>query len=330
MREVAKKAGVSPTTVSHVINNTRYVSEEVRTAVLAAMEELDYRPNELARSLRRGQTMTVGLILPDSANPFFAEIGRSIERAAFDLKYSVILCNTEGDLERERLYVDVLRKKQVDGIIFVAAGDRTESLHRLLRRKFPIVLVDRDLPGVKVDAVLVDNHHGGRLALEHLLTLGHHRIGCIAGPSNVTPSAERITGYRQALENAGVSFDPKLVIRGDFHPNSGREAALAMLAQPDPPTAIFACNDLMAIGAMRAAAESGRRIPNDLALVGFDDIELASYTTPQLTTVAQPTVEIGQIAIQFLIERINNGKLPARRKQQLPELVIRGTCGGQS
>ena len=164
IQEVAEKAGVSPTTVSHVVNHSRVVADETRLRVEAAMEALHYRPNALARSLRRGQTHTLGLILPDSANPFFAEIGHSIEAVAFEQGYSVILCNTEGDLDKEELYVDVLTKKQVDGMIFVAAGEQTDSLRTLLHHKLPVVVVDRDLSNVDIDAVLTDNRQGGYLA----------------------------------------------------------------------------------------------------------------------------------------------------------------------
>lgn len=330
MREVAQRAGVSPTTVSHVVNNTRYVSEEVRARVNAVMEELGYRPNALARSLRRGETQTLGLILPDSANPFFAEVGRSIEAAAFETGYNVILCNTEGDLEKESLYVDVLMKKQVDGVIFVAAGDHSGALQAILKRGGLVVVVDRDLAGVTLDTVLSDNYQGGYLATRHLIALGHRRIACIAGPSNLTPSAQRVLGYRQALEEAGLPFDEGLLLRGDFHPESGRQATHTLLARPQAPSAIFACNDMMAIGALRAAAERGMRVPQDLAVVGYDDIELASFTNPPLTTVQQPKDQIGKTAVRLLLERFVQRDLPPRRELLPSTLIVRGSCGGMA
>jgi LacI family transcriptional regulator len=325
IREVAKRAGVSYATVSHVINNTRFVSQDTRGRVQAAMNELNYRPNALARSLRRGQTNTLGLILPDSANPFFAEIGRSIEDTAFKLGFSVILCNTERDTNREQLYVDLLSKKQVDGIIFVAAGDQADSLNFLLSQGMPCVLIDRDLPNIEVDAVLTDNQQGGYLATRHLIELGHRRIACIAGPSHITPSAERITGYRQALEEAGIAFNEALVVGGDYHPDSGLHIAAALLDLASPPTAFFALNDLMAMGALRAAAVAGRRVPEDLAIVGYDDIEFASFTNPPLSTVAQPKSEIGSQATKLLVERIADKTTRTRRVVLLPELIIRGS-----
>ena len=323
IREVAESAGVSYATVSHVINNTRVVSQGTRERVLAAMAALNYRPNALARSLRQGKTNTMGLVLPDSANPFFAEISRSIEDAAFKKGYSVFLCNTELDTQRELFYVDVLSKKQVDGIIFVAAGDQADSLDFLLRQNMPVVMIDRDLPNVEVDAVLTDHQLGGFLATRHLIELGHKRIACIAGPSSITPSAQRMTGYRQALEQAGLPYDEGLIIRGDYHARSGMEVTHAILKLVPRPTAIFALNDLMALGALRAAAEAGYAVPRELAVVGYDDLELAQFTTPPLTTIAQPKREIGAQAVNLLVERISRRSLSPNRLILAPELIVR-------
>jgi LacI family transcriptional regulator len=287
------------------------------------MEQLNYRPNALARSLRQGKTNTIGLVLPDSANPFFAEISRGIEDEAFKRGYSVFLCNTELDIQRELFYVDVLSKKQVDGIIFVAAGDQADSLDFLLRRNMPVVMIDRDVPNVEVDAVLTDHKLGGFLATRHLIELGHKRIACIAGPSSITPSAERITGYRRALEEAGISYDENLVLRGDYHAQSGLEITHSILKMNPRPTAIFALNDLMALGALRAAAEADCSVPDDLAVVGYDDLEIARFTNPPLTTISQPKKAIGAQAINLLVDRISHKSLPPSRLVLPPELVIR-------
>lgn len=327
IREVAEKAGVSFTTVSHVINNTRFVSEETRERVLAAMEELHYRQNALARSLRSGKTHTLGLILPDSSNPFFADIGRSVEAAAFELGYSVILCNTESDLHREQLYVDVLSKKQVDGVIFVATGDQANSAELLVSLNLPVVLVDREILGIGLDSVLADNCQGGMLATNHLIQFGHRRIACITGPSYLTPSAERITGFSQAMEAAQIKVEDSYLLRGDFHSESGYTCTRQLLSLPEPPTAIFSCNDLMAIGVLRAAAEAGLRLPQDLSIVGFDDIELASYTSPPLTTISQPIGEIGRIATHLLVDRMEDKTLSPRREILPPKLIVRGSTG---
>jgi len=329
IKQVAAQAGVSSATVSHVINGTRYVSDAVKEQVQRAMQELGYRPNALAQSLRSGQTHTLGMILPDSANPFFAEIGHSIEMAAFEAGYSVILCNTENDFEKESLYMDVLTDKQVDGVIFVSTGERGDSLKHLLELKVPTVVMDRDFPGLELDVVLAYSLQGGVLATQHLISLGHKRIGCLAGPSSINPSSQRLAGYKQALQAADLLIEPELIMNGDFHPESGWELGRALLSQPNPPTAIFACNDLMAIGVLRAATELGLRVPDDLALVGYDDIELASYTNPPLTTIKQPKVEMGSVTLSFLLGRIADKRLAPQRALLPVSLVIRGSCGAQ-
>jgi LacI family transcriptional regulator len=329
IKEVAARAGVSSATVSHVINGTRYVSDAVREQVHNAMTELGYRHNTLARSLRSGQTQTLGLVLPDSAIRFFAELGHSIEIAAFDLGYSVFLCNTENDFEKEMLYTDVLTKKQVDGMIFVAAGERSDSLKILLEMDLPTVVMDRDFPDLELDIVLTDNLQGGYLATQHLISLGHQRIGCIAGPSGINPSALRVTGYKRALQTSAIPVEPALIMNADFHPETGWEAARVMLLRPNPPTAIFACNDLMAMGVLLAATEFGLDVPKNLAVVGYDDIELASYTNPPLTTIKQPKAEMGLATLNFLLDRIKDKQSVSQRALLPVSLVVRGSCGAR-
>jgi len=325
--EVAKRAGVSSSTVSHVINKTRFVSSELQGRVQAAMDELGYQPNALAQSLRRGEAKTLGLILPDSSNPYFAEIGHSVEAAAFEKGYNLILCNTEGDLAREHLYVAVLGNKKVDGIIFASAGDSSASIQFLLKRGFPVVVIDRDLASPDVDEVVADNQMGGYLATQHLIRLGHQLIGCIAGPSYVLPSGRRVSGYRRALEEAGIPEESRLIQPGDFHPETGYSSALALLRGSPRPTAIFACNDLMAMGVIRAAVESGLSVPEDLAVVGYDDIVLASYVSPPLTTVAQPKLQMGQAAVRILVERIHDGQHSCYQELLPVHLVVRKSSG---
>jgi LacI family transcriptional regulator len=334
MEDVAERAGVSVTTVSHVVNATRPVSNDLRQRVLAAMEALGYRPNLLARSLRRGHTHTVGMILPDNVNPFFAEVARGVEDEAFARGYSVILCNTDGDVEKEGRYATLLAEKRVDGILFVAAGGGTEQVHALVARGVPLVVVDREMPDLPVDQVLTDNARGGWLATQHLVALGHRRIGCITGPSDLTPSAQRVTGYRRALEEMGIPADERLVVRGDFQYASGYDAARRLLALDEPPTAIFACNDLMAVGAISAALALGRRVPADLSIVGFDDVGLARFANPPLTTVRQNTYEMGKAAVELLLERVREQNVAPRRRVLETSLVVRSStaaprCGAE-
>lgn len=324
IREVAERAGVSYATVSHVVNNTRFVADDTRERVLEAMAELQYRPNAVARSLRSGRTNTIGMILPDSSNPYFAEIGRAIEEEAFKQGFSIILCNMELAPQKENLYIDVLINKQVDGIIFVAAGDQIPLLELLKRQGIPAVMIERDLPDVDVDTIITDNRLGGYQATRHLLDLGHRRIALITGPtSKITPSEGRRLGYRQALEEAGIAYDETIVCLGDFHAQSGLEITAWLLAQPSPPTAIFAGNDLMAIGSICAAEKMGLRVPRDLSVVGFDNIDLANFTNPPLTTVSQEQAPVGIWATQTLVRKIVDKNLPALKVMLPTRLILR-------
>lgn len=323
MRDVAHHASVSISTVSHVVNDTRAVSDKTRHRVLAAMKTLGYKPNALAQNLRRQQTFSFGMIVPDSANPFFAEVARGIEDTSFEQHYSVILCNTDGDVDKQAAHTDLLIKNQVAGILFVAAGISTELVEDLQARQVPLVVVDREVPDVVVDTVLTNHLQGGRLATQHLLDLGHRRIACISGGSDLFPSAERLIGYQQILQENAIPFDESLVLRGDFQYESGYRAAQQLLALADRPTAVFASNDLMAVGVISAASQLGLRVPQDLSVVGFDDIRLASFTNPPLTTIAQSTYEIGVIAARMLLDRVQNSGAPPRTRRLDTKLVIR-------
>jgi LacI family transcriptional regulator len=323
MRDVAERAGVSVTTVSHVINETRPVSRELKERVLAVMHELGYQPNLLARGLRRGETCTIGVVVPDSTNPYFAEVTRGVEDCSFGEGYSVILCNSDGDPHKEQIYANVLAEKQVDGIIFVSVALAEAQVCALQGQEVPVVVINRKVPWASFDSIMTDNARGGWLATQHLLELGHRRIGCITGPSDLTPSAERIDGYRRALEESGLTVDDRLVIKGGFNFDGGYAAARVLLALPDRPTALFACNDLMAVGAMRAAQELGLEVPNDLSVVGYDDIELVSFITPPLTTIYQPKHEIGVVAATMLLERMQDFCLPPRGRILDISLLVR-------
>lgn len=325
IREVAERAGVSTSTVSHVVNETRYVSPAIHVRVRQAMAELGYQPNALARSLRVKRSQTLGMLVPDIANPFFAEIVRAIEEVAFQAGYSLFLCSSEGDLAKERLFANVLVEKQVDGIVFVAAGASVDVVERLVARAVPMVLIDRELPGVQVDVVLADNLAGGKNATAHLAELGHRRIACITGPSELTLSAQRVIGYRATLQEYAIAPDETLVRRGSFDFASGLCLTQTLLDLPNRPTAIFACNDVMAIGAMHAVLTAGLRVPEEISVIGFDDVPVAPYTNPPLTTIAQPIAGFGQTAIQMLLARIADKDLPAQRQTLPMHLIIRAS-----
>lgn len=330
MHDVAKRAGVSISTVSHVINNSRAVSIESRKRVEEAMGELGYQPNTLARNLRRQQTQSIGMIVPDIANPFFAEIARGIEDSSFEKNYSVVLCNSEGDLKKQTTYTNLLIQNQVAGIVFVAAGVSTELVEDLRRRRVPLVVVDRAIPGVEVNTVMTNHYQGGCLATQHLVDLGHLRIACISAGSDLSPSADRETGYRETLRENRIPVRDELIVPGDFQYRSGYHAANLLLDLPNPPTAIFAGNDLMAIGCISSATERGLRIPEDLSVVGFDDVKLASFTNPPLTTIAQPKREIGSLAVKMLIARIADINAPIQTEQLDTKLIVRRSATERS
>ncbi|MBT3670282.1 MAG: LacI family DNA-binding transcriptional regulator [Chloroflexi bacterium] len=327
IQDVANLAKVSTTTVSHVINETRPVSKDLRDRVNSAIVELGYRPNILARGLRRNETTMIGLIVPNNANPFYAEVSKGVESVCFEKGYNVILCNSDRDIEKEVRYTDLLTEKRVDGILFVGAwiGENTSHLENTSKQNIPIVVVDRFVPNLDIDLVVTDNVLGGWLATSHLYGLGHKRIACIAGTPQFTPNAERIQGYEKALDEANISINPDLIIRSNFQFEGGYKAAQQLLSQEDRPTAIFACNDLMAIGAMRAAIDLGYSIPEDLSIIGYDDVQMTKYTNPQLTTISQPMFEMGNRAAEMLIERIHESEIPQRKKILEPNLVVRGT-----
>lgn len=326
MKDVAKRAGVSVATVSHVINETRFVSEELKQRVLQVIDEMGYQPDAVARSLRRKETQTIGLIVPDNSNSFFAEVARGIEDVGFEQGYSVILCNSDLNLEKELTYLDTLIAKRVDGIIFIAATAQVEHVESLVESGMPIVIADRKMPEIEVDSVLVDNFQGGYEATKHLLDLGHRRIGCITGPWDLTPSADRVAGYKAALSQHGLRADEDLIVRGDYLRQSGEMAVRRFLELSAPPTAIFACNDLMAIGAMKSIHEQGLRVPEDISIVGFDDIALASCLNPPLTTIAQPKYELGKIAAELVIQKITRSDSGEKREIVLDShLVVRGS-----
>jgi len=329
IREVAQLAGVSPTTVSHVINQTRFVSSDVTRRVEQAMRQLDYRPNALARSLRRGETRTIGMILPDSSNPFFAELGHAIECELFRRQYSLILCNSEGDLQKEQFYTRVLTEKQVDGIMFISSGNEESSVRVLQDCSTPLVVVDRPCGELEIDVVLGDNYQGGYEAGRYLAGLGHQQVAMIGGPGRVTPGADREAGFRNALQDHGLILDDSKVAAGAFSMETGYHAAQQLLQGPRKPTAVFACNDLMAMGCMRAASESGMSVPGELSVIGFDDIELSSYLVPALTTIAQPKDQIAGSAVELLMNRIADPQLDARRVVLRNTLIQRGSCAAR-
>lgn len=328
INDVAKLANTSATTVSHVINNTRFVSPETKKRVEDAITALGYRPNSMARSLRSGESRTIGLIVPDNSNPYFAEVLRLIENYGYSKGYSVILCNSDGDVNKEIDYAELLVAKQVDGIIFISTNDSFEHLIQSRISSIPMIVLDRDVHLSDTDVLLVDNFQGGYQAAKYLIGLGHTRIGCITGPSILTPSADRVKGYQAALEEVGIPVNPDYIVAGDFQVSGGEQGMRDLLNLNPPPTAVFSCNDLMAIGAMRQIREAQLSVPDDISLIGFDDIALTSYISPQLTTIAQPIEDIARTTIELIIKRIQGkgAEQPAQLVVLPTKLIVRESC----
>jgi LacI family transcriptional regulator len=322
IKQVALAAGVSYTTVSHVLNDTRPVSPDARARVLAAASALHYVPSALARSLRSQTTGTIGLIIPNNTNPYFSEVARGIEDSCYAAGYSVILCNSDDDPAKQRDYLNVLLTKRCDGLIMAALAETDGELLR--QRRVPTVFLDRAPEGLENDVVAIDNVAGGELAGRHLAGMGRRRIGCIGGPRGLEVSDQRIAGLRLAL-NGGL--DATLVDAADFSSAGGYAAALRLLMRPaqQRPDALFCCNDMMAIGALRAAAELGIAVPGELAVVGFDDIDLAQFVHPPLTSVSQGTRALGNITAACLLARIAEPDRPLQHRRISPVLTVRGS-----
>jgi LacI family transcriptional regulator len=315
IRDVAARAGVSVTTVSHTLNATRFVSAEAKAKVHEAAHALGYVPSEVARGLKHNTTRTLGMLVPNNSNPYFAEIIRGVEHH----------CNSNADAQQQADHLRVLAERRVDGIVLVASGDDDAIVDACKDLRLPLVLVDREIDSIAVDLIEVDHAAGGDLATAHLLAMGHARVACIVGPADLRPSQQREAGWRRALARAGVTPREDEVVRGDFGPESGAAAMRRLLQSAQPPSAVFVCNDMMAIGALHAAHEAGIAVPGQLSVVGFDDIELASYTSPPLTTVAQPKEAIGTGAAGLLLERLRDGRVEPRRAILQPELHQRAS-----
>ena len=330
IRDVAKKAGVSVATVSATINDSAFVSPELRTRVERARTELDYHPDGIARSLRIRTSQTVGLIISDITNPFFTALVRGVEDTAQARGYAVTLCNTDESLEKERAYTKLLRSRRVDGLIMAPAG-ALEDYQRFVATNVPLVFVDRHVPTAAVDSVVVDNVDGARQLVQYLIQLGHRRIGIIVGLPQISTSRDRLEGYRQALEAARVPVDPALQRMGFSSSKGAYTAGLSLLSLNPPPTAIFAGNNLMVIGLMWAVAERGIECPADLSVACFDDFEWASVFRPRLTVVAQPTYEMGAKAAELLFERLTNAYTGEPRQIVFsPRFIIRDSCASPS
>ena len=322
IKDVAALAGISYTTVSHVMNKTRPVSEPVRLKVEAAIARLEYVPSAVARSLKAKSTATIGLLVANSQNPYFAELARGIEDYCERNNYCVILCNCDDDPDKQRSYVRVLLEKRVDGLVVASAGGDLGLASGLVGVRTPMVIVDRGLQGIAADLVRIDHELGAYLATRHLLDLGHRAIACIGGPGITSVAQMRLAGYLRALEEAGVCATQQWMVESDFSSVGGYQAAVSLLDN-NPPSAIFACNDMMGIGVLRAAAERNIRVPEQLSVIGFDDVQMSRYVYPGLTTVGQSILQLGETAAQVLLRRIASPERAVEQRIVAPSIVLR-------
>ena len=345
VHEVARRAGVGSMTVSRVLNNHASVRPETRRKVLKALRELDYVANGLAKSLRRGSTRTLGLVVGDVSNPFFTLIARGVEDAAAAAGYSVILCNSDDDPAKERVYLDVLAHQRIDGLVLTPSHSAPERVVEWARRFGPVCLIDRAVSGLDgrsaaIDVVRGENLHSARALVGHLAGHGHEKIGIVNGPLELDTAADRLAGYRQALADSRLACSAALERHGSFTVEAGREMALDLLGKRDRPTAIFATNNFLALGALEAAAECGLSVPDDLAIVTFEDLPHVATVWPFLSVAAQPATAMGLEAARFVLERIEQRRQHGRKARHpapepLPgrELVLptvlhlRRSCG---
>ena len=326
--DVAKRAGVSAMTVSRVVNGAAAVRDETRRRVENAIAELDFVPNGVARGLTTRKTGALGLIVPDIANPYFTMIVHGAEIVARRAGYRLLLCNSEADPALERQYVEHMISHRVDGLLLAPAGDASkQNVAFLLRRRMPFVLIDRTVHGLECDVVQGDSVDGAAKLVRHLLILGHRRIALIIESDAVSTARERLQGYRVALAAADVEESPELICRTTAD-RAGGHAAMQHILELDPPaTAVFAVNNMTALGAMQAISERGLNVPEDIALVCFDDVEHLTVLSPFMTVMNQPTERFGALAVERLLERIDKDEGAPRTIMLPPELIVRQSCG---
>jgi LacI family transcriptional regulator len=321
--QVAELAGVSATTVSHALNGRRPVSAATRQRVLDAIDQLGYRPNVVARGLRAGRSMTVGLVIPDINNPFYPLLARGLQDMLDPAGYDAILANTNGDRELERAALDKMISRQVDAIAFAVFDTHAEDLQPVIDAGIPALRLGGGQHQQHVDLVHSDDVGGAAEATRYLLERGYRRIGFLSGRAAEGPAAERVAGYRAALLERGYRADPRLVVQTRFSRAGGAEGVARILSLPDPPDAVLCVNDVMAIGALDTARERGLRVPDDLAVMGFDDIEAASLVSPRLTTMANPAREIGQACGRLLLRRVSGHHQGPCQEVIIPARLVR-------
>ncbi|WP_318469790.1 substrate-binding domain-containing protein [Photobacterium leiognathi] len=327
MKDVAKLAGVSTSTVSHVINKTRFVSEEISERVNKAAKELNYYgPSALARSFKVNRTKTIGMLVTTSTNPFFGEVVKGVERSCYQQGYSLILCNTEGDHQRMHESINTLLQKRVDGLILMCAtleGEHFDIFEHYA--DIPVVVMDWGPMQFTSDKIQDNSLRGGYMAAKYLIDAGHSEIGCITGPLDRIQAEMRYNGYLQAMDEAGFSVEPSWVVEADFECEGGYNAFTQLHANGTLPSALVVANDMMAMGVINAANELGIQIPEQLSIIGYDDIHIAKFMSPSLTTIHQPKYRLGQAAVETLLTRLDEPETAPRIIELEPTLVERNS-----
>ncbi|MBL8117460.1 MAG: LacI family DNA-binding transcriptional regulator [Anaerolineae bacterium] len=326
IQDISRVAGASPSTVSRVLTGNASVSPEKRLAIENAIKQLNYRPSHIARSLKTSTTMSVGLLLNEINNPFYSNVARGVEEVANQRGYSLILCNTNEDPERELQYLHVLQDKQVDGIILGPTGHNVEHIAQLAERT-PLVQIDRQIESNKLSAVLVDNEEGGYQAVRAFINKGHRRIALFTWHKPTIPTiAHRRAGYERALREADLPIDPTLVVDiPELTPEHTAELTIALLRQPDPPTALFALNNRIALGVISAISQLGLKMPQEVSLIVFDDLDFFAVVKPAISAVAQPSFQMGEEAMRLLFRQIETPDCPAEIVILPTELILRET-----
>ncbi len=333
LSEIARQVGVSTSTVSRALSRPEMVRPELAARVRALAAQLGYVPNHFARSLRVQESKTLGLIVPDSTNPFFAEVARGIEAACFRAGYTLILCNSDRSVEKELAQARVLSEKRVDGVLLFSTSDASAStLDWMVKRSLPAVLIERRSPGSPIDCVVSDNAAGVRAAIEHLASLGHWAIGCLMGDPGASHYAERLAAFHAAVQGLALRADDALIRTGLATYADGQRAALELLSLPRPPSALFSATDSLAVGAIRAVHLAGKTVPRDVAIIGYGNTELTAFTQPPLTVVHQDKLAVGALAVRVLLGRIAQrarGERWRPRTHVLPtRLVVRESTAG--
>ena len=325
--DVAREAQVSVFTVSAVINKKEHVGAARKRRVEAAIQKLNYRLNSLAQSLASERTHTIGVIVPDISNPFFPMVVRGAEDAAQKQGYSTLLCNSDGNVEKEELYLELLLSKRVDGVLLTKApGQLSARIERMISdMKVPVVLMMRTCPGLAKDVVTTDDLKGSFDAVSHLARIGHQRIALVGGPLNVSNGKARWQGYRKALTQNGLKYDPELVHEGDYRIDSGYRAGLSLLTHR--PDAVFVANYVMMVGFLQAAQEMGMHCPEDFGLVTLDDYPWLKLFSPPITAVELPKYEVGTLATELLLDRIKGKAGRGETRKIMPQLRVRESCG---